>query len=123
MCATELVSIEDKSKCYMLIVSAIAKMMEAKPRRLSNPFQGIFSRQLVVLQENSYVWEPIGMKFKEPKWTDMPMTSAKNFYVLKSFASSKRSRVLLGCTARGAVCVIKFLRENGLKICVFPPSN
>ena len=121
MCATELVPIEDKSKCYMLIVSAIAKMMEAKPRRLSNPFEGILSRQLVVLQENSYVWEPIGKKFKEPKWTEMPMTSAKKFFVLKSFASSKRSRVLLGGTSSGAVCVIKFLRDNGLKfyVCFF----
>ena len=123
VCATELMSIENKSSCYTLIVSAVAKMMAARPQRRSNPFEGIFSRQLVVLQENSYVWKPIDTKFKEPKWTKMPAPNAKKFFVLKSFASSKRSRVLLGCTGGGAVCVIKFLRDNGLKFNVFFFSN
>jgi hypothetical protein len=64
-------------------------------------------------------WEPIEeSKFKGPKWTTMPKESAENFYVVKSFASSERSRVLLACTVSGAVCVIKFLRDNGLNTCV-----
>jgi hypothetical protein len=118
VCATEVVSIKDRERCYKLIVSAIAKMMEARPRRLSNPFEGICSRELVVLKESSFVWEPLDKKCEGPKWTTMPMESAKNFYVLKSFASSERSRVLLACTVSGAVCVIKFLRYNGLNSCV-----
>ena len=112
--ATELVTIEDKSKCYKLIVAAVAKMMQARPRRRSNPFEGILLRHLVVLQQNSYVWKPMKPNFEEPKWTEMPKPNTKHFFVVKSFASSKRSRVFLGCTGGGAVCVIKFLRDNGL---------
>jgi hypothetical protein len=114
VCATEIMSIERGKPCYVLRVTALAKMMEARSQPLLNPFDGIFARQLVVLNKQSFVWKPMDGDFKGPKWTKMPKTTAKKFYELKGFASSRRSRVMLGCTKSGAVCVIKFLRGEGL---------
>lgn len=115
VCASELCSIDQAANCYRLIVSAIAKMAKARPTKLIHPFANLFSRQLVLYTEVTHVWAPIPpRKFQRPNWLQMPNALAKELYAVKSFSSSERSRVVLGTTASGAVCVIKFLCDHKL---------
>ncbi len=83
MRATAIMSIDTGTPCYILIVTALAKMMEAESRSLLNPFDRIFARQLVVLKKQSFVWKtmPVDGDFKGLKWTKMPKDTATEFYV------------------------------------------
>lgn len=108
----------DPTMCYLLIASALRKMLDARPRKLENPFEDALARQFVLLTETSRLWEPLPVTFSGPKWSQMPGARVAQFYKICQYHSGSYSAVILGCTANGDVCVIKF-RNDFLEGSVF----
>lgn len=88
--------------------------MDARPVKLSHPFQNALARQFVVLTETSEFWQPLPAKFAGPNWLEMPNANAKTFYRIRQYDSGASSTVILACTESGSVCVVKFHMLEGM---------
>jgi hypothetical protein len=103
----------EKDNVFPVVASALLKMSRVTHRGFAHPFDDLARRTLLRVGENSFYWDRLDTaNVGLGKWDCCPSSRTKNLYLLEDLGVGATGHVWLACSATGAVCVLKFIKDQ-----------